>query len=155
MRYHHIQKSPLYLLLALVGASMLTAAFTIPEPVVQVSLASAGVAMAILSLSFRHLETRDEGDSLLVAFGPLPVFRRHVSYDNIESVTQSRSTLLDGWGIHLSPSGGWTWNLWGYDCVDIKMKKGSKLRLGTDDPTSLCEFLLRRANESASPALVK
>ena len=36
--------------------------------------------------------------------------------------------MLDGWGIHLSPSGGWTWNLWGFDCVDVTYKKGRKLR---------------------------
>jgi len=88
-------------------------------------------------LPFANLTIRDDGDVLLVRFGPLPLFWRRVRYTEIERAEKARSTWLDGWGIHLSPSGGWTWNLWGFDCVDVYLTRGRKLRLGTDKPTEL------------------
>lgn len=97
--------------------------------------------MAILALAFRQLTVRDGGDVLLVYFGPLSLFRRRVPYADIERVEQARSSWLDGWGIHMSPSGGWTWNLWGFDCVDVYLTRGRKLRLGTDEPLELETFL--------------
>jgi hypothetical protein len=57
-----------------------------------------------------------------------------------------------GAGIGLRPSrdaegtkrrGGWVWNIWGYDCVVIRMKRGT-LRVGTDDADGLVEFLRSR-----------
>ena len=105
--------------------------------------------MLLLAVSFHHLTVRDEGDDLLIGFGPLPLFRRRIRYSQIERVEQAKSTILDGWGIHLSPSGGWTWNLWGFNCVDVWYKKGSKtkkVRLGTDDPGGLAAFLTDTMN---------
>ena len=61
----------------------------------------------------------------------------------IESVEPGRSSLLDGWGIHYFPGRGWTYNLWGFDCVVLRMKKKT-LRVGTDDPDGLLEFLQSR-----------
>lgn len=144
MNYHHIQNAPMYWILIVVAAAILTAGISIDESTVQVIMYSVGGLMLLFAASFRHLEVADEGDALLVSFGPLPLFRRRVQYDNIESVSRARSTFLDGWGIHMSPSGGWVWNLWGYDCVDIRMKRGPKLRLGTDDLEALVVFLESR-----------
>ncbi|MBP89727.1 MAG: hypothetical protein CMJ64_23980 [Planctomycetaceae bacterium] len=57
---------------------------------------------------------------------------------------------MDGWGIHLSPSGGWTWNLWGFACVDVWYRKGTKVkkvRIGTDDPVGLEAFLKEQISQ--------
>jgi len=144
MQSEHTQKAPLYLLLAGIASSMLFAAWLIPEPVGQFSLAIAGGLMATLALAFRQLTIRDDGDVLLVCFGPLPLFWRRVRYAEIERAEQARSSWLDGWGIHVSPSGGWTWNLWGFDCVDVYLTRGRKLRVGTNDPVELEAFLRRQ-----------
>ena len=141
MRYDHTQKAPFYLLLVVIASASLVAAWWIPEPLSQFSVALGGGVMAILALSFRQLTVRDEGESLLICFGPLPIFKRRVNYTDIERVEQTRSTWLDGWGIHISPSGGWTWNLWGFDCVDLHLRGGRKLRLGTDDAGELTTYL--------------
>jgi hypothetical protein len=50
---------------------------------------------------------------------------------------------LDGWGIHMSLRGGWVWNLWGRNCVVLRLRK-SILRVGTDDAVNLVEFLNAR-----------
>ena len=141
MRYDHTQKAPFYLLLVVITSGMFVSAWFVPERVAQFSLATGGGLTAILALAFRQLTIRDNGDALFVGFGPLPLFRRSVPYVDIERVEQGRSSWLDGWGIHISPSGGWVWNLWGFDCVDVYLSRGRKLRIGTDDPVELAAFL--------------
>lgn len=41
-----------------------------------------------------------------------------------------------GWGIRKIP-GGWMWNISGLQAVELKMKNGRILRIGTDEPTAL------------------
>ncbi len=144
MRYEHTQTAPLFVLLIAVAISMFVAAIAIPELMVRSLLYVSGGMMLLFAASFRQLTVRDESDCLLISFGPLPLFRRRVVYAEMETAKRGRSTLLDGWGIHISPSGGWTWNLWGYDCVDVCYRRGDrlkKLRIGTDDPAGLEAFL--------------
>jgi hypothetical protein len=146
MRYHHTQYAPLYLILVAVGVVMLVAAWVTPDRPVQVILIISGVLMLILAASFRQLTVRDDGDSLLIQFEPLPLFRSRVAYAEIDKVQQGRTSILDSWGIHLSPSGGWTWNLWGFDCVDVFLSRRRKVRIGTDDPKGLEDFLLHQVD---------
>ena len=153
MQYAHTQTAPLYLIVAATGIAMFVGAWFVPEQVVQIILVASGVLMFLLATSLCHLRISDEGDDLLIGFGPLPLFRRRIQYSQIERIEQARSTILDGWGIHLSPSGGWTWNLWGFDCVDVWYKKGTKtkkVRIGTDDPAGLAAFLKERVGKQAA-----
>ena len=141
MQYHHTQTSPLYLILIGVGLAIVFGGWAIPDSTTRSIVLGSGVVMLLLAVSFRHLAVRDEGERLLICFGPLPLFRRRLPYAEIESVQRSRSTVLDGWGIHMSAGGGWVWNLWGFDCVDVYRKNRSRLRIGTDDPEGLESFL--------------
>ena len=77
----------------------------------------------------------------------MPLFRRRVRYEDIRDVEIGRTVLLEGWGIHMSPRGGWVWNIWGRDCVVIHLETGT-LRVGTDDDANL-EALLRQRIGSA------
>ena len=147
MQYENTQTAPLYLLLVGIGIFMLFAAWLIPELVVQLILFVSGGIMLLLAFCFQRLTVRDECDQLLISFGPLSLFRKRIHYSDIETVEQGRTTILDGWGIHMSPSGGWTWNLWGFDCVDVYYNKGRKVRIGTDDPARLTAFLQQRVGE--------
>lgn len=123
---------------------MLVGAWMTPEPALTLVLASSAALMVLLALSFRQMTISDDFDGLRVAFGPLPLFRRHIPYANIEAVERGRTTVLDGWGIHMSLDGGWVWNLWGFNCVDVHFKQGRRLRIGTDDPEGLESFLKER-----------
>ena len=147
MHYDHTQTAPLYLILVAVGIVMLVAAYAVPQWALQIVFLGSGVLMFFIALCFRELTVRDENDRLLICFGPLPLFGRRILYSDIESVERSRTTILDGWGIHISPSGGWTWNLWGFDCVDVYLQRGRKLRIGTDDPCGLESFLQERLKQ--------
>jgi len=141
MRYEHTQSASLYLLLLLIAIGTFGASFLVREIVVQIVLLISGALMLLFAFSFRHLTVSDEGTELLICFGPLPLFKRRLQYSDLEKVEQARSTVMDGWGIHMSPGGGWVWNLWGFDCVDVWYRQGRKLRIGTDDPVALTEFL--------------
>ncbi len=149
MRYEHTQTAPLYLCLVVIAVGTCVAAWFAPELAVQIILVVTGVLMMGLACCFRQLTVRDDGDHLLICFGPLPLFHRRLAYADIEVVAQGRSTIFDGWGIHLTPGGGWTWNLWGFNCVNVTYRKGAKLRrirIGTDDPAGLAAFLSEKQN---------
>ena len=104
MQYEYTQTAPLYLIVAATSVGMFVGAWLVPD--VQVILVASGVLMLLLALSFHHLTVSDEGYRLVISFGPLPLFRRRLYYSQIERVEQARSTILDGWGMHVSPSGG-------------------------------------------------
>lgn len=144
------------MILVAVGTGMIVGALLTPEQIVQIILLVSGAIMLLLACCFRQLTVSDDGDNLQISFGPLPLFRRHIQLSRIEKFGQAKSTVLDGWGIHMSPSGGWTWNLWGFDCVDIWYSTDSKtrkVRIGTDDPVGLEAFLKEQVgNKDASPA---
>lgn len=146
--YRHTQKGPWSVLLYAFGA--LTGAlawFIRHEPLVLVVLPVAGLAMLVLGASFGRLTVTAEGDSLAIRFGYLPLFRKRIRYADIQAVEIGRTTLLDGWGIHLSLKGGWVWNIWGRDCVVIRHR--GTTRVGTDDAEKLAAFLRARITTTA------
>ncbi len=151
MGYEHTQRAPLYLLLHALGVATLVGAWQIGDPEVSTPISIFSGFFFLLGFSFRQLTCRDEGDYLRISFGPLPLFRRKLLYSELEKVEPSRSNWKDGWGIHLSSRGGWVWNIWGYDCVDIDSTGGKKLRLGTDDPEGLAAFLQSKLPEPKDP----
>tara|TARA_R110002111_G_scaffold262694_1_gene340152 strand:- start:81712 stop:82200 length:489 start_codon:yes stop_codon:yes gene_type:complete len=145
--YYHRQRGPLCLLIyAAAGLLCVAAWFTrneLPQPFLSLYLSGVGLLLTVLATAFHHLTVADEIDRLRICFGPLPLFQRSVLYEDILSAEVGRTTLLDGWGIHLSFRGGWVWNLWGRDCVVLKLRKGT-LRVGTDDAENLTAFVKSR-----------
>ena len=139
--YSHTQKAPLCLILYGSALACFALVFIIGEiPGIYIG-GGVGLLIAMLGPCFHHLTVEDHGDVLAIRFGPVPLFRRTVSYADIEKVEIGRTLLLDGWGIHLSIRGGWVWNLWGRACVVVHFKNGGTLRIGTDDAENLVGFL--------------
>lgn len=146
--YKHTQRAPLCLLLYPIGVALLLLGWvSSTEPAIQWMFSVAGLLFLILATSFHSLTVEDKGDRLSVSFGPTPLFRRTVLYTDIVSVDTGRTTLLDGWGIHMSLRGGWVWNLWGRDCVVLDLREGV-LRVGTDDAERLSDYVKTRLSES-------
>lgn len=155
--YQHTQAGPLCWLLYALGAATLAFAWLARADLALAAiLLGSALLMLLLAASFHHLRVEDRGEYLEVAFGPLPLFRRTVRYAEIRSAEPNQTTLLDGLGVHFSLRGGWVWNIWGKDCVLIRLDRGV-LRIGTDDPHGLANFLNgkladRGAADDASPA---
>lgn len=144
-KYRHIQRSPLCLLLYSAAIMFLVLGWGLRnEPVIQWIFSPVGLLMLVVAGSFHYLIVKDDGDRLAISFGPIPLFRRSIKYQNIEGVEIGRTTILDGWGIHMSIKSGWVWSIWGRSCVVLRLRKGI-LRIGTDDAEQLADFLNARA----------
>lgn len=145
--YAHTQRGALHLLVGVSAVPMLVAAWFVRDQwPLNAILAVSGVLMVVTAAAFGQLSVADQGERLGIHFGPLPLFWKTIPYATIERAEQGRTLLLDGWGIHLSLRGGWVWNLWGRDCVVVQTSRGV-IRIGTDDPAGLCEFLQRKIDE--------
>ena len=143
MRYAHTQQAPLHWVITAAAAICVLGAYMLyakGEVGFALLLLGFGVLTTILSLCFRTLTVRDGGDALEIRFGRVPLFRRGIPYASIHAARPARSSLIDGWGVHWAPGRGWTWNLWGRDCVELDLG-GKTLRIGTDDRDGLFAFL--------------
>lgn len=139
--YKHVQHAPLCLLVYVLAVVFLVLGLAMnTEPPIPRLFPPIGLFMLVLAASFHHLTVEDQGDRLSVSFGPIPLFRRTILHDDIISAEIGRTTILDGWGIHMSLRGGWVWNLWGRDCVVLQLRKGI-LRIGTDDAANFAAYL--------------
>ncbi len=150
-RYRHTQKGPWGLLCYALAAAFLTASYFLPVPVLGITFVVSGAFLLVLGGSAGHLTVEDQGDQLAIHFGPFPLFRKRIRYENIVEVEKGRTTFLDGWGMHWNPWGGWVWNVWGYDCVILRLKRG-KFRVGTDDVDGLAGFLRNQLQGTPRPA---
>lgn len=153
--YRHTQRAPLCLLVYALAVIFLVLGWLLrSEPPLPWILPPVGLLMLVLAASFHHLTVEDEGDQISVSFGPIPIFRRAIRYEDIVSVEIGRTTILDGWGIHMSLRGGWVWNLWGRNCVVLRLRKGI-LRVGTDDAEGLTGFVNARLSQQELTSFAK
>jgi hypothetical protein len=150
MHYDHTQYGYVHWLLLLPAAVMFVAAPLARPPGARIVLGSAAAAFALTAAMFAWLRVRDEGDDLVLRYGPLPVFRKRLRMADITKVAIGRTSLFEGWGIHWFPGHGWTYNLWGFQCVQLQMGS-TTVRIGTDDPEGLAAMLQTRisANRTA------
>jgi hypothetical protein len=143
MEYDHTQEGYLHWILLLLAGVLFVAVPFASQLGTRVVLASTSAALVFAALMFAWLRVRDEGDCLVLRYGPLPLFRKRFRFADITALETGRSSLVDGWGIHWMPGRGWTYNIWGFRCV--KLRLGSKtVRIGTDDPEGLATFLRAR-----------
>ena len=144
MSYQHTQRSPLALLVLAIAAGMVVVAWVVPGPPPVFPILHAVAALLVVAAcSFRTLTIRDAGSQLLVRFGPIPLFRMGLDYHLISEPRVAKSSLIDGWGIHWVPGRGMTYNVWGFDCVEMRVGK-RLIRLGSDDAVNLAEFVRQR-----------
>lgn len=150
--YQHTQRAPLCLLVyGLAAAFMMLSVVLQDIPPIRVLYPALSLLMLVLAASFHDLNVKDDTDRLLISFGPIPLFRRSVRYEDIEAVEVGRTSPLDGWGIHYSIRRGWVWNLWGRDCAVVHFRDGGRLWIGTDDAENLTEFLNDRISTQMTP----
>lgn len=142
--YKHVQHAPLCLLIHFLAVVFLVLGLVMnTKPLIPWVFPPIGLLTLVLAASFHHLMVTDQTHQLLISFGPLPLFRKSIPFDDIISVEIGRTSILDGWGIHMSLRGGWVWNLWGRDCVVLKIRKGIA-RIGTNDGVNLAAFLSQK-----------
>ena len=93
------------------------------------------VALAVSLLLFSILTVKVDGEEVSVRFG-VGLIRKRFPLSEIESHSAVRNPWYYGWGLRRTPI-GWLYNVSGLEAVEITMKDGSKVRIGTDDPVGL------------------
>lgn len=149
--YRHVQFAELCLLLYLLAVIFLVLGLVLKnEPPILWLFLPIGLLMLLLAASFHQLTVEGQTDQLCVRYGPIPLFRRTIRYEHIDSAEIGRITIQDGWGIRTSLPGGWVWNLWGRDCVVLQLKNGV-LRIESDDAQNLADFLKQKIGTQHKP----
>lgn len=95
-----------------------------------------GAALAaLIGWAWGSLTVCIQDGQLHLRFGPgWP--RKTVPLAEIAAAEVTRTTLLDGWGIHRTRR-GWVYNVSGFDAVLLRLTNGKTLLLGTDEPRQL------------------
>lgn len=140
--YWHKQKIPFRWLLSLnmIAIVMCTlASLFAKEP----SWMLYSVLFALI-VSFQHLTIFDEGVGLKIKFGPLSLYRTKILYSDIQKVEIGEYPFI-GAPRH----GGRMLGLWGSKYVAIQLQK-SQIKIGTDDPANLADFLQNKSNQCRS-----
>ncbi len=142
--YQHTQRSPLHWVLYLPAILLFFVAWQmrVAAPL-DIIFGLVGLLLIILAFSFQKMTVRERDDYLEVRFGPLNIFGTRIRFSNITKVEIGKTRLMDGWGIHYVPFRGWTFNLWGFDCVKITQKT-NVIRIGSNDADHLAEVVSRR-----------
>lgn len=97
------------------------------------------IMFAALAL-FYSLNVAVNSRALEFSFG-IGLIRKSIKIEDIQSAGQVRNPWYCGWGIRWFGK-GWLFNVSGLDAVELHLKNGKIIRLGTDEP----EALLRAIN---------
>lgn len=97
-----------------------------------------GLLLLVLLL-FGSLTVEISGGHVRIRFG-IGLIRKRWPLDELGSCRPVRKTWLYGWDIRKIP-GAWLYNVSGLDAVELKLKSGKRVRIGTDEPQALLAAL--------------
>ena len=91
--------------------------------------------LAVLAAVFSRLTVTVDRGAIVAEFAPgWP--RRRIALSDVTDVSQVRNRWYQGWGVR-KVKGGWMYNVWGLDAVELQLGSGKIFRIGTDDPDQL------------------
>jgi hypothetical protein len=91
--------------------------------------------LGAVGAAFRSLTIEVRDQAVHLSFGD-GVIKKIFPVSEIDAAKQVRTTPLNGWGIHWIGN-GWLYNIYGLDAIELAMKDGKRVWLGTDDPENL------------------
>lgn len=118
---------------------LLTTLF-VQDTVYLFAVLAGALGLGLLMFSSLTVEVTDSGISL--RFGPLPVIRKMISFDQITGYSLVENHWYYGWGIRWIPNGS-MYNIAGFQAVELRLITGRCFRIGTDDPEGLSAALTR------------
>lgn len=139
-RYSHTQQSPMWMLvvvpvLVVIGFSLLAGEDGGATAVIALSL----LLIAAVVVVFSRLSVSVDEQHVVLAFGAgWP--KKRIELSTVTAATPVRNTWWYGFGIHRIP-GGWMWNVWGLDAVELALADGKTFRIGTDEPAEVVRAL--------------
>jgi hypothetical protein len=90
-------------------------------------------------ITFTTLTVQVEAHQVKLYFG-IGLPRKALPLQAIQNLRVVRNSPLLGWGIHWFPA-GWIYNVGGFEAVEIELKDGSRLRIGSDEPDELAKAI--------------
>jgi energy-coupling factor transporter transmembrane protein EcfT len=134
--YRHTQVGYLTLIVIVVAALGIVASF--PKDVRPVSLGVAGLLL-VIGVLFSSLTVEVADGEFRFHFGP-GFWRKRFAVAEISAAEPTQSSWWEGWGIRITPR-GMLYNVSGTNAVEIELKSGQRLRIGTDEPEALVEAI--------------
>jgi len=98
-----------------------------------------GTILLVFAVLFSTLTIEIDDQRLRFRFGPGPIGKR-IDLAQIRHFAPVRNSLWYGWGIHLTPRGV-VYNVSGLGAVELQLKDGKRLRIGSDEPEAVCRAL--------------
>jgi len=137
--YEHTQAGWPMRIAFLAAAAVLMVLAAMPElgqrPAPPLALIAAAAVAAIVGWTWGALTVRIQGGKLYVRFG-IGWPRKTIPLAEIAAVEVTRTTFLEGWGLHRTRR-GWLYNVSGFDAVLLKLASGQSMMVGTDEPRRL------------------
>lgn len=133
VRYEHRQIAWPLLIGMMVAAAVLAAVGVVNGEFLAgpLMLLIAIVLLIGMLMSSMTVQVTDSGVSWW--FGRTRTLGKTVALAEIASVESIRTSIFEGWGIHLTWH-GWVWNVSGFNAVQIKLKSGTRYAVGTPEP---------------------
>lgn len=104
---------------------------------------SAAAAMAILLVLFSSMTVEITDDELTWYFGP-GLWKRGIAIAKIVDAIPMQTKWYWGYGIKFFGPDRWLYNVSGLEAIEIQLKSGGWVRIGTDDATRLLQTLKAR-----------
>lgn len=147
MIYKHTQRAAWFVVLTLLAIVVLWAAMVwsvLSNPQVgslAFRIAGGVTVVLLLALMFSSLTIAVREDEVVWWFG-LGWPRGRMLLADVLDAAATRTTPLQGWGIHLTTS-GWLWNVSGLNAVRLRNANKHIVLLGTDRPQELLDAIAR------------
>jgi hypothetical protein len=93
------------------------------------------LVVGLFLIFFHSLTVKVDTDRVKIFFGPA-WFGETILLDNIDNLCVTRLQPIDGLGVHWTRQ-GWVYNVTGLGAVELDMKDGSIIRIGSDEPEQL------------------
>lgn len=138
MKYDHTQKSIGITTTSLAIAGLILCALALYTGI-SLLFSLIFIITLLIILIFTTLTIQIGNGQISWYFGP-GFWKKEIELREIASVHTVRTKWYYGFGIRLIPT-GWMYNVSGLDAVQIKLKNGKIITLGTDEPEKLLTSL--------------
>ncbi|MXR67756.1 hypothetical protein GNT65_03610 [Shewanella sp. JBTF-M18] len=136
MQYKNTQ--PGIAMLSIMGIVVLVLVFaSVTKPTEPIGFAY--LILGVLSILFSSLTIKVEGGEVKWFFGP-KFWNKSIKISEIESINKIRTKWYYGLGIRLI-STGWLYNVSGLTAFELKLKDGTTVSLGTNEPENLIKAI--------------
>jgi hypothetical protein len=144
MRYSHTQEIPKKAMTVAAAAGLLIG---MTPPGMIMRLALLGI-LGTVAATFHSLTVEVDDSEVRLIFGQ-GLFKKSFPLVEVQAAETTKTKPIQGWGIHYVGN-GWLFNLYGLDAVELTLRDGKRVLIGTDEPHALANAI----KENLGPRLL-